>query len=91
MVGRKPGRKVNRTASGPGESATADLTKIANLLALLLVRRQEPRHKVATLMAAGFIPQEVARLLGVTPNAVAAARYRRKKAGTAKPKAARRR
>jgi DNA-binding CsgD family transcriptional regulator len=53
--------------------------RIANLLALLLVKGESETEKVVSLTAAGFSPAEIGRLLDKRRNSVSALLYKAKK------------
>ena len=55
------------------------MDRITGLLALLLVKGESQPEKIRTLAAVGFQNTEIARLLGVTPNAVNLALHRIRK------------
>jgi DNA-directed RNA polymerase specialized sigma24 family protein len=57
------------------------LGRIANLLALLLVKGESQSDKVLTLTYAGYTAGEIANLLGMTPNAVSVTVYKAKRQG----------
>ena len=63
------------------DAIAAPLEKIARLLALLAVKGESQPEKIKVLSGAGFSNTEIAKLLGLTPNAVELAlrRLRRKK------------
>jgi predicted transcriptional regulator len=48
----------------------AVLTKIANLLALLVTKDDKQEDRIVKLNAAGYTPSEIANLIGTTPNTV---------------------
>lgn len=52
------------------------LDRIANLLALILIRGENELDKVRTLAAAGYTPSEMARMLGKQPNTVSVLLYK---------------
>lgn len=81
------GARKGAEASGPTEDVD-QLARIANLLALLLVRGEGQADKILTLSAAGYSPAEIAGMLGTTSNAVSVTVYKAKKAiKKSKPKA----
>lgn len=51
-------------------SIADSLGRIANLLALLLVKGESETDKVLTLTAVGYRPREIGELLGKLPNTV---------------------
>jgi len=56
--------------------AGSDLTRLTNLVALLLVKGEPQSEQIRTLAAAGYGNSEIAGLLGLTPNAVNVALHR---------------
>ena len=46
------------------------LSRIANLIALLVIKDQRQEHQVLALSAAGYAPAEIAKLIHTTPNTV---------------------
>lgn len=61
-------------------SSTRDpLDRIANLLALLLVKGESEGEKILTLAAVGYSAPEIAELLGKQPNTVSVALYQARK------------
>lgn len=60
----------------------AAFRRIANLLALSLVKGESETQKVQTLTAVGFSVQEIAQLLNKEPNTVSAALYKARKASS---------
>lgn len=67
-----PRRAVERTPVD-GENnrvQLAVLTKIANLLALLVTKDDKQEDRIVKLNAAGYTPSEIANLIGTTPNTV---------------------
>ncbi len=79
------GRRLADSGTQPPEQAD-HLARIANLLALLLVRGESQTDKVVTLSSAGFTPGEIAGLLGTTSNAVSVALYKAKRDSKARGK-----
>lgn len=78
--------RKNTDATQQGEDVD-QLARIANLIALLLIKGENQADKVMTLSAAGYTPGEIASMLGTTPNAVSVAVYQAKKKGKkSKPK-----
>lgn len=67
---RKPGANDVK----PPESL--DLRRIANLLALLLVKGENQTEKILTLRAVGYTPPEIAELLGITAHNVSVVLHR---------------
>jgi DNA-directed RNA polymerase specialized sigma24 family protein len=55
------------------------LYRIANLLALLLVKGESESAKILTLSAAGFSAAEIGALLGKQPNTVSVTLYQAKR------------
>jgi len=76
-------RRTERSAVPTGASSPDALSRIANLLALLVVKDMGPDDQVFVLAAAGFGNQEVAALLDKSSNAVAQALVRRRRKGGA--------
>ena len=76
-----------RKARSKPSAATADVPvgleaafrRMANLLALSLVKGESETQKIQTLTAVGFSVQEVAQLLNKKPNTVSAALYAARK------------
>jgi hypothetical protein len=67
-----PRRAVERTPVD-GENnrvQLAVLTKIANLLALLVTKDDKQEDRIVKLNAAGYTPSEIANLIRTTPNTV---------------------
>lgn len=56
----------------------AKLDRIANLMALTLVRELEQGEQIRTLGAVGYSPAEIAGFLAIKPNTVSAALYRQR-------------
>jgi DNA-directed RNA polymerase specialized sigma24 family protein len=71
-----------RRKSRPGTGAdtimprNADLERLTNLVALLLVKGEPQVDQIRTLAAAGYRNSEIAPLLGLTSNAVNVALHR---------------
>ena len=78
MAKRGRGR---RAAGTPDEKVPLNrqVERLANLLALLLVKGEPQPQKIVTLNASGFGNTEIAKLLGITPNAVTVALYQRRR------------
>jgi DNA-directed RNA polymerase specialized sigma24 family protein len=55
------------------------LSRLTNLVALLLVKGEEQAEKIRILASAGYTPSEISNLLGVTPNAVRVSLHRMRK------------
>ena len=60
----------------------AAFRRIANLLALSLIKGESEAQKIQTLTAVGFSVPEVAQLLNKKPNTVSAALYTARKASS---------
>jgi DNA-directed RNA polymerase specialized sigma24 family protein len=71
-------RRAPAAAEAEGSTSDAVLQRIANLLALLLVKGESETDKVVTLAAAGFTPTEIAALLGKQQNTVSVLLYKAK-------------
>lgn len=56
------------------------MARIADLVALLLVKGESQPEKVRSLAAVGYTPSEISGLLGITANAVSITLHRLKKA-----------
>lgn len=79
------GKARNRAPAPPAEAPVGldvAFRRIANLLALSLVKGESEAQKVQTLTAVGFSVTEVAQLLNKKPNTVSAALYSVRKAAT---------
>lgn len=77
-----PPRKVANVSSlGPDAANPFDgqLRRVANLLALLLVKGESQPEKIRVLSSVGYTNAEIADLLGVTPNAVKVSLYQQRK------------
>ena len=67
-----------RRKNGEGTTTEGDgirlqiavLTKIANLLALLVTQDDKQEDRIVKLSAAGYTPAEIANLIGTTSNTV---------------------
>jgi len=46
------------------------LERIARLLAVLAIKGDNQSNQISVLNAAGYIPEEIAQLVGTTPNTV---------------------
>jgi DNA-binding CsgD family transcriptional regulator len=80
LARQKPRRsRHGETDTGMNGQVGGDLSRIANLLALLLVKGESQTDKILTLTAAGFSGAEIATLLATTPNTVAVTLYQSKK------------
>lgn len=53
--------------------------RLTNLMALLLIKGEQQTDQLRILACAGFSNTEIARLLGLTPNAVSVALHRIRK------------
>lgn len=70
-------QKQSRSRVNPGPADTGlDLTRLTNLVALLLVKGEDQNEKIRTLKAAGYAPNEIASFLGITANAVSVALHK---------------
>jgi len=71
-------RKTNRpsTAADTVTAKDADLERLTNLVALLLVKGEPQADQIRTLAPAGYGNSEIASLLGLTSNAVNIALHR---------------
>ena len=66
--------------AGPvGGVSAAQVERLTNLIALLLFKGEPQPDQLRTLTCAGFSNTEIARLLGLTPNAVNVAIHRMRK------------
>jgi hypothetical protein len=77
-----PRRNAARTStSAPESEAPLDrqIRRVANLLALLLVKGESQPEKIRVLNAVGYANAEIAELLGMTPNAVTVSLYQQRK------------
>ncbi len=70
--------RKRRTASLQS-NPTDPLKRLADLVALLLVKGERQPEKIRTLTAAGYTAAEVATLLGTTPNLVSVTLYQMRK------------
>jgi DNA-binding NarL/FixJ family response regulator len=72
--------RTNQRNEGSGDAPTGEeLGRLTNLVALLLVKGEPQPEQVSTLTRAGYPNKEIARLLGLTPNAVNIAVHRLRK------------
>jgi hypothetical protein len=78
MAGRK------RSPSAEGKSDPLD--RIANLLALLLVKGESESEKILTLSAVGYSATDIATLLRKQANTVSVALYQARKTQTGRKK-----
>lgn len=70
-----PSRKRSVSAANETpEKGTTD--RLTNLVALLLIKGEPQAEQIDTLLRAGYANAEIARLLGLTPNAVNVAAHR---------------
>lgn len=67
------------------------LDRIANLMALTLVRDLEQNEQIRILAAVGYAPAEIGNLLGIRPNTVSVALTRQRARPSRKKKVADRR
>jgi len=75
-------RKEARSDDSPSEDASFSanqVERITNLMALLLIKGEPQADQLRTLVSAGFSNTEIARLLGLTANAVNVALHRMRK------------
>jgi DNA-binding CsgD family transcriptional regulator len=63
------------------------LDRIADLVALTLVRGLEQDEQIRLLSAAGYTPSKIGAFLGIRPNTVSVARTRARQKKATKPKA----
>ncbi len=73
-------------ASQPALGLEVAFNRIANLLALLLVRGESETQKALTLTAVGYSPAEIAQLLGKQANTVSVILYKAKREARARAK-----
>lgn len=66
-------------ASVVGGANAAAVERLINLLALLVIKGEPQADKIRILANAGFGNIEIAKLLGLTPNAVNVALYKIRK------------
>ena len=65
------------------DSTTAELKKIARLLAMSVVEGKSRTEQILALTEAGFSPKDIAELLHTTPNTVSVAIYQnQRRSGT---------
>lgn len=77
MPARRRSRSSTPTEAPARDAGTRpDLTRLTNLVALLVVKGESQADQIRTLAAAGFGNSEIAGLLGLTPNAVNVALHR---------------
>lgn len=75
-------RKETRSddpVSPVGSINAPQIERLTNLMALLLIKGEPQADQLRTLASAGFSNTEIARLLGLTPNAVNVALHRLRK------------
>jgi hypothetical protein len=84
MTKRKKSCAAAAAENGIAQTTAAD--KVAGVLALIAIRDMEPDDAALKLDAIGFGSNEISALLGVGPNYVNVARFRRKKVGRTKRK-----
>lgn len=70
------GKKGIGQQAGSVPDAESAFHRIANLLALLLVKGESETDKVVSLTAAGYSAAEIGQLLGKRPNTVSAILYK---------------
>lgn len=71
--------------NNPNSSAILDeLKKMNKLLALLVTEGKTREHGVGSLSGAGFMPKDIAEILGIAPNAVSVVLYQSKKKAASK-------
>ena len=63
------------------------LDRIADLMAMTLVRGLEQDEQIQILSAAGYTPSKIGAFLGIRPNTVSVALTRARQKRTTKPKA----
>lgn len=75
--------KASSSPSAPDSEVglEAAFRRVANLLALNLIKGESETEKVLTLTAVGYSPQEIAQLLGKQPNTVSVILYKAKQDG----------
>lgn len=66
-------------SNGTGNAGSNQMERLTNLVALLLIKGESQSDQLRTLSCAGFSNSEIARLLGLTPNAVNVALHRIRK------------
>ncbi len=82
-----PKASVVEENEGQSDGLTAFESRLANLLALLLVQERKQPEQIALLNRAGFRPSEIAGLLGTTRNTVSVQLSNQKRSRTvAKPR-----
>ncbi len=72
-----PARSARKPNAGvvAAPSLEVSFQRIANLLALLLVKGEGETDKVLALTGVGYTPVEIAQLLGKQPNTISVALY----------------
>ena len=78
MAKREEARSDDPASLAGGVNAVQG-ERLANLIALLLIKGEPQADQLRTLACAGFSNTEIARLLGLTPNAVNVALHRLRK------------
>lgn len=79
MVPRRRGKDEPAAKRPDGDISIArQLDRATNLLALLVVKGESQPDKIRVLSRSGFTNNEVAGLLGITPNAVNVALYKQR-------------
>lgn len=70
----------NKDSSESQTDKSVDVSnRIANLIALQLVTGKPQPEQISLLSAAGYVPSEIARLIGTTPNTVSVTLSQRRK------------
>lgn len=83
-MGKARARNAPNPAPGQDGGLEAAFRRIANLLALILVKGESETDKVLTLTAVGYTPGEIAELLNKLPNTVSVILYKAKQEAKAK-------
>jgi DNA-directed RNA polymerase specialized sigma24 family protein len=78
-VAKRRNRRGDAASAEPSANLEQSFARIANLLALLLVKGESESEKVVTLSSVGFSAQEIGRLLNKLPNTVSVILYQAKK------------
>lgn len=73
------GPRTDHPDSHIGSLSAAQVERLTNVMALLLIEGEPQADQLRTLACAGFSNTEIARLLGLTPNAVNVALHRMRK------------
>jgi DNA-binding CsgD family transcriptional regulator len=79
MASRKKPQKNNPAAAELVPTLEQSFNRIANLLALLLVKGESESEKILTLTSVGYSPAEIGRVLNKQANTVSVALYHAKK------------